>query len=164
MKDPIQLPAPRPAAAPTMRLTDFGRQVVPRLIGQALSPDAVDKTMIISSLMAQAVKHYEVYDLELQGMEFTAADVLPYLSDAQAEDVRKSPNKQDKIMGEVRRLLKEVKKRNRLIIDMLRDTQAQMASASPAAQLRLLNLLRQEQGHGPLKRLPKNATQLLQVA
>lgn len=163
MKDPIHLPRAR-AAKSTMPLADFGRQVVPRLIGQALSPEAVDKTMIISSLMAQAVRHYEYYDRELQAMQFRAEDVLPYLTDAQAEDVRKSPNKQDKIMGEVRRLLAEVKKRNGLIIGLLRDTQQQMASASPAAQLRLLNLLREQQGQKPLKRLPKNATQLLQAA
>ncbi|NVO33487.1 hypothetical protein [Hymenobacter lapidiphilus] len=158
------LPTIRPAAKPTMKLDEFGRQVVPRLIGQTLSPDAVDKTMIISSLMAQAVRHYEAYDAELQAMHFTAADVLPFLTDAQAEEVAGSANKQDRIMGGVNRLLKEVKKRNQLIIGMLRDTQTQMASASPAAQLRMVNLLREQQGYVALKKLPRNVSEILQTA
>ena len=140
-----------------MPLREFGQSVVARLIGQKLTPTALDKTIIISSLMAQAVKHYEFYDDELQSMSFTIEDVLPFLPDWQADEVRDSKNKQDIVMAGVRAVEKEIKKRNRLIINMLRDTKMQMDSARPEVKLKIHNLERAEQGRNPVKRLPKTA-------
>jgi len=156
MTAPINLPKTSKPAHPKMELREFGRTVVAQLIGRKLTETALDKTMIISSLMAQAVKHYEYYDAELQAMRFTLEDVLPFLPDWQADEIRASKNKQDKLMAGVREIATEVKKRNQLIINMLRDTEMQMKSARPEVKLKIHNLERADQGLNPLKRLPKH--------
>lgn len=156
MTAPIKLPNVNKPAHPKMDLREFGRTVVAQLIGRKLSETALEKTMIISSLMAQAVKHYEYYDFELQQMQFTLEEVLPFLPDWQADEIKASKNKQDKLMAGVREIEKEVKKRNHLIINMLKDTEMQMRSAREEVKLKIHNLDRQQQGLKPVKHLPKH--------
>jgi hypothetical protein len=124
-------------------------------VGRQLSPRGVDKTMLISILLGQAVDAYHAYGAELAGIDITLADVLNRLNDNQREEIAQSKNKQDIIMAAVRKQLAAFKEQTAAIIGFLELNKQQMDSASPKAQLALENHTRELQGRRKVKHLPR---------
>jgi hypothetical protein len=158
MNNTLVMPKIVPADKPLVSLEDFTKNAILLLVGRGLTEKGIDKTMLISILLKQAVGLYTDYQQEVEGMEFTDDQVLDLLTDKQREEVAHSKNKRDKVMGQFRRDFKHFKEQTKRIIEYLEANRAQMESASPAAQLRLHNLLRADQGLRPVKRLPKPST------
>lgn len=139
-------------------LKEFASSVVVLEVGRQLSDPGIDATMLISIALRQAITHYRAYQAELMGISINTDQIIARLSDVQQQEVKLSKNKQVMLTAIVQKELADFKKVTAGIIDFLERNQQQVDSASPSAQLRLKNLLRQEQGLKPLKRLPKDTS------
>lgn len=139
-------------------LKEFTNQLVVVEVGHQISERAIDACMIISTLLRQATDYYRTYQDELQHVGIDLETALSHLKESNAAEIRASKNKQAVVMAEVSKTLAAFKKQTGGIIHFLEQNQRQVDSASPTAQLKLRNLLREQQGLKPLKRLPKGHT------